>query len=78
MAPKGFVNGVFCGWRGLFEFVFIVTLVTLISFIGASVVDAYFFRGETTGKYKSTLKNGDFIIRNLAGLVITENINGKL
>ncbi len=65
------------GW-GLFEFVFIVTLVTLISLTGASVVDVYFFRGETTGKYKSTLKNGDSIIRNLAGLVITEDINGKL
>ncbi len=68
----------FGDWWGLFEFVFIVTLVTLISLIGALVVDRYFFRGETTGQYKSTLKNGDFIIRNLSGLIITEDINGKL
>lgn len=67
MGPKGFVDGVFGGWWGLFEFVFIVTLVALISLIGALVADAYFFRGETTGKYKSALKNGDFITRNLAG-----------
>lgn len=73
MNPKGVVNGLFGGWWGLFELVFIVTSVSLISFIGALVVDAYFFRGETTGKYKSSLKNGDFITRNLAGLVITDD-----
>lgn len=67
MDPKGFVNDMFGSWWGLFEFVFIVTIVTLISLIGALVVEAYFFRGETTGKYKSTLKNGDFITRNLTG-----------
>lgn len=65
MDPKGFINGMFGSWWGLFEFGFTVTLVTLISLIGTVVVDAYFFRGETTGKYKSTLKNGDFITRNL-------------
>lgn len=68
MDPKGLVSSIFGGWWGLFEFVFIVTLVALISLIGGLVVDAYFFRGKTTGKYKSTLKNGDFITRNLAGV----------
>ena len=55
MDPKGFVNGTFGGWWGLFEFVFLVSLVNLISLIGALVVDAYFFREEMTGKYKSAL-----------------------
>ena len=55
MDPEGFVNGMFGGWWGLFEFVFVVSLVNVISLIGALVVKAYFFRGEMTGKYKSAL-----------------------
>lgn len=65
MDLKVFVNGVFGSWWGLFEFAFTVMLVTLISLIGALVVETYFFRGETTGKYKSSLKNGDFVTRHL-------------
>lgn len=62
------VNKMFGSWWGLFEFIVIILTITVLSLIGALVVDSYFFRDKTTGNYKSTDKEGDFLTRNLSTL----------
>lgn len=63
MDTSAFVTSMFGSWWGLFEFSFIIIAVTLLSLIGAVVVDLYFFKDKDTGLYKSTSPEGDAFTR---------------
>lgn len=63
METPAFVSNMFGSWWGLFEFSFIVIVITLLSLIGTVVVSLYFFRDEHTGLYKSTSPEGDVFTR---------------
>lgn len=63
MDAPAFVTSLFGSWWGLFEFSFIIIVITLLSLIGAVVVDLYFFKDKDTGLYKSTSPEGDAFTR---------------
>lgn len=63
MDTPAIVTSMFGGWWGLFEFSFIIIAITLLSLIGAVVVDQYFFKDEDTGLYKSARPEGDAFTR---------------